>query len=88
MQGFPVEYQLEQKRILSIAWEDKYKLFWLGLFFSVLTTCTWLEYFRGVGELHGVLLCFTNEVDNFFYWFNGTFIPCVNYCFLNTDKYI
>ena len=32
----------------------------------MLTTCTELEYFRGVGELHGVLLCFTNEVDNVF----------------------
>ena len=28
MQGFPVEYQFEQKKkILWIAWEDKYKLF-------------------------------------------------------------
>ena len=32
MQGFPVEYQLEQKRILWIAGEDGYKLFLLGSF--------------------------------------------------------
>ena len=50
MQGFPVEYQLEQKRILWIAGEDGYKLFLLGSFF-----CADHLYLIGILQRGGVV---------------------------------
>ena len=46
-----------------------------------------MEYLRGVGELHGVLLCFTNEVDNVFIDLM-VLLFYVKIIVLNTNKYI